>query len=277
MTVKLFVYGTLRTPEGGPSSDTHYHGQISAGIEESSAGTLANAQLVDFGAYPGAGPGSGVVRGEVFTVSDETLAITDKIEGHPDFYERRVASINLDDGETVEAWVYWAPDSLLDDQDNPRIESGDWFDRPRRSSFPAPLWLPDAPELARGFERLTDAQYSWFTTVRPDGRPHNVPMWHVVVGNRIYFATMSGSIKLENIASTPDVVVAHSDPQDVVIIDGWAIEADHLRESLAPLFLDKYDWDFDGDDFRGEWVMVEVTPQLCRTWQNEDTHQTWRL
>ena len=277
MTVKLFVYGTLRTPEGGPSSDTHYHGQIRTGIESSAKGSLPKAELVDFGAYPGVGPGSSAVRGEVFTVSDETLAIADKIEGHPDFYERRVASINLDDGETVEAWVYWAPDSLLDDPDNPRIESGDWFDRPRRSSFPAPLWLPDAPELTRGFERLTDAQYSWFTTVRPDGRPHNVPMWHVVVGNRIYFATMSGSIKLENIASTPDVVVAHSDPQDVVIIDGWAIEADHLRESLAPLFLDKYDWDFDGDDFRGEWVMVEVTPQLCRTWQNEDTHQTWRL
>ena len=102
-------------------------------------------------------------------------------------------------------------------------------------------------------------------------------MWHVVVGNRVYFSTMSTAVKLVNIARTPDVVIAHPDPQDVVIIDGWAIEASHLRDALAPLFLEKYDWDFDSDDYRGEWVMVEVTPQVLRTWQNEDTHQRWRL
>lgn len=177
MTKRLFVYGTLRTPRGGPASDTHYHVQIRDGIKSSAGGSLTNAELVDFGAYPGIGPGSGVVRGEVFEVSDETLVIADKIEGHPDFYERRQERINLDDGSTVEAWVYWAPDSLLSDPENPRIESGDWFDRSPRSNFPAPLTLPDAPELARGFERLAEAQYSWLTTVRQDGRPHNVPMW----------------------------------------------------------------------------------------------------
>ena len=162
----LFVYGTLRSPGTGPAGDTHYHGQIRDGITDARPGWLPKAELVDFGAYPGVGPGSGLVRGEVFTVSDETLAIADKIEGHPDFYERRMETVDLDDGASVEAWVYWAPASLLDDSDNPRIGSGDWFDRPRRSSFPAPLWLPDAPELSRGFERLTEATYSWFTTVR---------------------------------------------------------------------------------------------------------------
>lgn len=277
MTVRLFVYGTLRTPQGGPASDTHYHPQIRAGIEASANATLANAELVDFGAYPGVGPGAGTVIGEVFTVSEETLAIADKIESHPDFYERRVESIDLNDGTTVDAWVYWAPDSLLEDADNPRIKSGDWFDREPRSCFPAPLRLPDAPEVLRGFERLSDAEYSWLTTVRPDGRPHNMPMWHVLVGNRIYFSTMSTAIKLVNIASTPDVVVAHPDPQDVAIIDGWAIEATHLRDALAPLFFEKYDWDFDGDDFDGEWIMIEVTPQVFRTWQNEHTHMRWKI
>lgn len=277
MTNRLFVYGTLRTPHGGPPDDTHYHPQIRDGIESAASATLADAELVDFGAYPGVGPGSGVVRGEVFTVSDETLAIADKIESHPDFYERRLESVILDDGSSVQAWVYWAPESLLRDPDNPRIDSGDWFDRAPRANFPAPLEIPDVPVLRRGFERLADAEYTWFTTVHRDGRPHNVPMWHVVVGNRIYFATMSTAIKLVNIATTPDVVVAHPDPQDVVIVDGWAIEAPHLRKSLAPLFLEKYGWDIDGDDFTGEWVMVEVTPQVVRTWYDESSHQRWKL
>lgn len=274
---KLFVYGTLRTPVGGPAGDTHYHGSISDGITDAQPGSLTGAELVDFGAFPGVGPSTGSVRGEVFTISEETLVAADRIEGHPDFYERRLESIDLDDGSTAQAWVYWAPDSLLNDPNNPRIESGDWFDRERRSSFPAPLELPDAPEVTRALQRLTDATYSWLTTVRPDGRPHNSPMWHVVVGNRVYFSTMSTAVKLVNIARTPDVVIAHPDPQDVVIIDGWAIEASHLRDALAPLFLEKYDWDFDSDDYRGEWVMVEVTPQVLRTWQNEDTHRRWKL
>jgi len=241
------------------------------------SGSLADAVLVDFGSYPGVGRGEGSVRGEVFTVSVDTLALADQIEGHPDFYERRLEVIALDDGGAVEAWVYWAPESLLADSNNRRILSGDWFERHRVTDFAAPLELPDEPTVIRGFDRLEESQYSWFSSVRQDGRPHLVPMWHVVVGNRLYFATMTPSIKLDNIARTPQVVITHPDPQDVVIIDGWAIEANHLRPVLQPLFATKYDWDFDSDKFDGEWVMIEVTPQIVRTWTNQDTHQRWKI
>jgi len=267
----VFVYGTLRTPVGGPAGDTHYHGRIRDGIISAAAARLANAVLVDFGSYPGVGPGEGTVRGEVFTISEEALADADVIEGHPDFYERRLESIDLDDGRTVEAWVYWAPESLLSDPANQQIESGDWFDRERLATFAAPLVVPDDPKVLRGFERLTAAEHSWLSSTRQDGKPHNVPMWHVVIGNRIYFATMRPSTKLDNISRTPHVVVSHPDPRDVAIFDGWAIEADHLRPALQPLFLEKYNWDFGTDTL----AMIEVAPQVFRTWTDE--HNQFRV
>lgn len=125
----LFVYGTLRRPVGGPPADTHFHERIVEGILASAPATLSNCALYDLGSYPGLGRGNGVAIGECFDVSPSTLRITDLIEGHPDFYVRQVETVVFADGETREAWVYWAPEYLL--ADAATIESGDWFKRPR--------------------------------------------------------------------------------------------------------------------------------------------------
>lgn len=93
--------------------------------------TLANAELFDLGAYPGIAVGEGSVRGEVFDIDDEALVAADVIEGHPDFYERRLEPVTYDDGSTGQAWAYWAPPSSLEGSE--RIASGDWFDRARRA------------------------------------------------------------------------------------------------------------------------------------------------
>ncbi len=125
----LFVYGTLRRPVGGPPADTHFHERIVEGVLASTPATLSNCELYDLGSYPGLGRGSGIAIGECFDVSPSTLQIADQIEGHPDFYVRDVQTVVLADGGTRNAWVYWAPDSLLVGART--IESGDWFNRPR--------------------------------------------------------------------------------------------------------------------------------------------------
>ena len=277
MSVELFVYGTLRRPAAGPPGDTHYHSRIASGILSARSGRLRGGELIDLGAYPGLRSGSGVVVGEVFTVSDEMLETTDQIEGHPDFYTRRIESIELEDGTAVDAWVYWAPVELSDGVGYPVIASGDWFDRTRGAEFAPPVVLPADAEVQRGFDRLEESEYSWLSTVRPSGRPHAIPMWHVVVGNRIYFATRPDTAKVLNIATTPHVVVTHPDAQDVVIVEGWAIEATHLRDPLAPLFGEKYDWDFGGDEFSGEQIIIEVTPRVFRSWHDQHTHRRWNI
>lgn len=127
--VALFVYGTLRTPDGGPAADTHFHSRISPWIRHLAPATLPGAQIFDLGSYPGVRRGSGEVVGELFEVDEAALSIADEIEGHPDFYVRQLEVVRLSDGPDRQAWVYWMPDELIGQGDV--IESGDWFDRPR--------------------------------------------------------------------------------------------------------------------------------------------------
>lgn len=127
----LFVYGTLRLPKGGPASDTHYHDRIAEAISMAEPATLYGAAIYDLGNYPGIGPADPTsgVRGDAIEISDEALVITDEIEGHPEFYERRENAVVLDNGTGGPAWVYWTPAHLLDSVSP--IPSGDWFNRPR--------------------------------------------------------------------------------------------------------------------------------------------------
>lgn len=268
---QLFVYGTLRSPVGGPPGDTHYHGRIAAGISARAAGSLERASLTDCGAFPAIGPGDGRVRGEVFTVTDAALLDADVIEGHPDFYERRVETIDLDDGSTTQAWVYWAPESLLEAPGHRPIPSGDWFDRDRITHLPPAVDLPSNPVVQRAFERLEKSSCSWFATVRADGRPHLVPMWHVLLSNRFYLVAREDSVKVRNVARSPHVVLTLPDPDDVAIIDGWAIEAPHVLDFIAPLFVEKYDWDPRTDrTYPGTQTVIEVTPTVIRAWGDDD-------
>ena len=259
---KLFVYGTLRLPRGGPPVDTHFHERIADTIIDSRSATLGGATLYDFGAYPGIGRGDGSVRGDLFEVSDEGLAAADLLEGHPGFYERTLENVEAD-GTTVEAWVYWAPAAMV--AGRPSISSGDWFERERLETTTTPLDVPDDGRLHEAFERLGNETYSWFTSVRPDGRPHVVPMWHVVVGNRIYVATPPEAVKIGNVAVNPAVVVALADPTEVVRVEGWAIESVGALIEVSPYFFTKYGWN-PGSESGGGYTVIEVTPRIVSTW-----------
>ncbi len=268
---RLFVYGTLRTPVGGPPTDTTYHTQIAASVASSVSGRLDGAVLLDFGAYPGVARGDGTVIGEVFEIDDDGLARADEIEGHPDFYERHLETIMVGN-DAVEAWVYWAPSALL--ANRPVIESGDWFDRPRTPQVAPRLELPDDPELAVVIGRVREAEFSWFASATSDGRAHAVPMWHVEHGNRLYFATPENAIKIRNVTANPGVVVSLPDPMDVVIIDGWATRAPHSMHAVSAVFIDKYEWNPSTD---GQ-ALIEVTPLTIRTWSSApDSSRRWSL
>lgn len=60
--------------------------------------------LHDLGAYPAMAPGGDqAVAGELYSVSAETLARLDRLEGHPTFYRRE--GIPLEDGSFAEAYL----------------------------------------------------------------------------------------------------------------------------------------------------------------------------
>ncbi|WP_441249483.1 PPOX class F420-dependent oxidoreductase [Kitasatospora sp. McL0602] len=70
--------------------------------------------------------------------------------------------------------------------------------------------------------RLTDSHDYWLSTVRPDGRPHAMPVWGVWLGGALWFSTSRRSRKYRNLAARPACVLTTDDPRQPVVLDGPA-------------------------------------------------------
>jgi len=266
---KLFVYGTLRPPQPDtPADDSRYYLKIAAQIK-STAPAWLQGRLYHLGTYPGLRPGQGKVQGDLLTVTPKAVAIMDRIEGHPTFFKREKVTVHTA-AETVQAWVYWAPKGLV--QGKPPIASGDWFKRHEPAEG---VDLPDAEEAENDLppvddtllalvKRFAQADCSWLSTVRPDGRAHSSPIWHVWHNGRAYIVTLARAVKTKNILENPSVVITHPDPLNPVIIEGWATPAPAMEATLQPLFKAKYDWDISSDtDYD---TILEITPLKLMAW-----------
>ncbi len=133
--------------------------------------------------------------------------------------------------------------------------------------MPKRVHSPDPDETLRSLlAHLSKCKFSWFSTVRPDGRPHSVPICHVMYQGRIYMATPSRSVKIANIRSNPHVAVAAylHDPEAGLIVEGEAALKPKLRASLSPLFEDKYEWNLVEDDVHN--ALIEITPCKLIAW-----------
>ena len=114
MRARGFVYGTLR--RGEPN-----HHLLDGCAFVGAGRTEPRFTLVSLGAFPAlVAGGETAVRGEVYEVDVATLAALDRLEEHPDFYQRR--RIRLEGGEEVV--VYVLPRELA--RGYPAILSGDW-------------------------------------------------------------------------------------------------------------------------------------------------------
>lgn len=69
--------------------------------------------------------GKSYVHGEVYKVSEDVLKGLDALEGHPNWYERKIVNVITQNGDRMKAWVYFI-------QERPRgytvIESGSYRD-----------------------------------------------------------------------------------------------------------------------------------------------------
>ncbi|MEM7125198.1 MAG: pyridoxamine 5'-phosphate oxidase family protein [Chloroflexota bacterium] len=128
------------------------------------------------------------------------------------------------------------------------------------------------PALVKAVQRFSQSDCSWLSTIRPDGRTHLSPMWHVWHRGRIYLVTPATSVKVANLKKNPSVSIAHPDPSDVIIIEGQAVIADGMTETLKPLFQEKYQWDISTD--RDYNTIVEITPLRMMAWNNSPV-QRW--
>lgn len=131
MADHAFFYGTLMT-----GFDRRRRAGIEGKLTYVGRGAI-EAALFDLGIYPAAVPATGSqVVGEVYGMADpaQVLAVLDDIEGYsaddPDhsLYTRVLVPARLDDGRTVDVWVYFynAPLGRA-----PLIQSGDYLEHVR--------------------------------------------------------------------------------------------------------------------------------------------------
>jgi len=101
-TPYVFVYGTLKKGHGNNYllAEATFIGR---------GKTLKRFRLFDVG-FPYAVPSEKGARviGEVYKVEDaEIFQALDWLEGYPTHYKRQVIKVELDNGQVVEAWIYY--------------------------------------------------------------------------------------------------------------------------------------------------------------------------
>ncbi|MQA01092.1 MAG: pyridoxamine 5'-phosphate oxidase [Dehalococcoidia bacterium] len=93
-------------------------------------------------------------------------------------------------------------------------------------------------------ERLERALNLWFSTTRPDGRPHAMPAWGAWLDGRLYFEGSPETRRARNVTANPAVVVHLESGDEVVIVEGEAQGASppprDVAERLSVIFDAKY-------------------------------------
>src|SRR3954447_21964825 len=93
-------------------------------------------------------------------------------------------------------------------------------------------------------QRLRNEPIIWLSSVRPDGRPHLVPVWFLWDGAAILIFSKPAAQKVRNLSYSPQVMLAldtADEGEDVVLLEGRAelLDADAPRSTL-PEYAAKY-------------------------------------
>jgi hypothetical protein len=97
-------------------------------------------------------------------------------------------------------------------------------------------------------DRMCQCRNLWLTTVRPDGRPHMMPVWGLWLDDGFAFSTGAQSRKAKNIRANPNVAVATDDGAEALIIEGTVIEMPaSSHAAFIQAYKHKYDWELTAD------------------------------
>ena len=69
---------------------------------------------------------------------------------------------------------------------------------------------------------LASARNYWVVSLRPDGRPHAMPVWGVWDDGALWFSSSKGSRKARNLTADPRCTIAIEDALNPVIVEGKA-------------------------------------------------------
>ena len=106
---------------------------------------------------------------------------------------------------------------------------------------------------------LESQQNIWFSSVRPNGRPHLTPVWFVWLAGKFYCGIDPHSVKSRNIHHNHHVVLALEDGTNPIICEGTAqVLEPPYPEPLLEAFFKKYEWNLRKEEQFNQ--VVEITP-----------------
>jgi PPOX class probable F420-dependent enzyme len=113
--------------------------------------------------------------------------------------------------------------------------------------------------------RLNEHKNIWLASVRPDGRPHLVPIWFAWNENKIYICIEPGSVKAMNLAQNQRVSLALEDGSNPVICEGRAaVIPQPWPPEVLKIFMRKYEWNITTETRYTQ--LVQVTPCKWLHW-----------
>ncbi|MDA8061469.1 MAG: pyridoxamine 5'-phosphate oxidase family protein, partial [Actinomycetota bacterium] len=122
--------------------------------------------------------------------------------------------------------------------------------------------------------RLGAARNYWLTTVDAAGAPHAVPVWGVVVGDRLHLYASRSSQKAHHVSRDPRVALHLESAEDVVIVDGHLEDlgrpAEHpgVMAALDAKYPDDADYLPSHDSYYD--ALYRLEPSRARTWALAD-------
>jgi len=136
-------------------------------------------------------------------------------------------------------------------------------------------------------ERLTAEPVIWLGTVRPDGRPHTVPVWFAWHDPLVLIFSMPRTVKVRNARMSPAVSLALDSAdggRDVVVAEGRATvvsRADEHPHFLAAKFREKYSLSLGSTSFE-DWRVTFSQPLLVHVqritaWTRTDAGVAYRV
>ncbi len=120
-------------------------------------------------------------------------------------------------------------------------------------------------------QRLSTSRNYWICTARPDGRPHSIPVWGLWMNGAVYFGTARSSRKALNLLHNPSVSIHLESGDDVVILEGTAVEVDLADKAI----IEKMDAGY-RSKYRmpllvvPESMVFRVRPRVVLAWTEKD-------
>lgn len=146
------VYGTLR-------KGFHNHKLLRHSNCLGSGQTIEQYAMVCTGipyVLPGHREDGYNIHVEVYAVDDSVLASLDRLENHPDWYQRAKTKISLDNGLVADAWLYFNDVEITNDM---RFYSNyEHYHKPSEPTYYSPSIFEDEEELE---ERFCNGDFVW--------------------------------------------------------------------------------------------------------------------